>query len=229
MRTLLFILIGTFSVAAQSTMSISSLREAEKTAMNGDFGSALSRLNTILKQAQLEQASPGFISRVQYDIGACEFRLELTTQAIGHLEDAIRLANGHYPKAFYALGMAEARLQNWPKARTAFLTTLRSDKANGEAWFDLGVAYLGENNMENAEAAFRNAIKYGTCDASVGHNNIGVIRAMKGEIETAVAEFEKALKISNGDLAEARQNLKFCRTLSEATAFLTTLEFSQRK
>ncbi len=228
MRTFLFILIGVFSVAAQSPATVTSLKDAEQLARNGEFEPALKGLTITLQNAQLEQAGTGFISHVQYDIGACEFRLELTGQAIGHLEDAIRSTNGYYPKAFYALGMAHARLQNWPQARTAFLTTLKADKTNGEAWFDLGVAYLGENHMENAETAFRNAIKFGTRDASVGHNNVGVIRALNGEMSSAVREFETALKLSNGDLAEARQNLNFCRTLSERTALVAKLEFGKR-
>lgn len=228
MRTFLFILISVFAVAAQSPATMTSLKNAEQQAQNGEFEPALEGLTITLRKAQLEQAGLGFISRVQYDIGACEFRLELTKQAIGHLEDAIQTAKGYYPKAFYALGMAEARLQNWPQARTAFLITLKSDKTNGEAWFDLGVAYLGENDMENAETAFRNAIKFGTRDASVGHNNVGVIRALSGEMNAAVKEFETAITLSNGDLAEARQNLNFCRTLSKRNALVAKLEFGKR-
>jgi len=228
MRTFLFILISVFSVAAQSPATVTSLKDAEQLARNGEFEAALKELTITLQKAQLDQAESLFISRVKYDIGACEFRLDLTQRAIGHLEDAIRSANGYYPKAFYALGMAEASLKNWPRARTAFLTTLKADKTNGEAWFDIGVAYLGENDLEKAETAFRNAIKYGTRDAGVGHNNIGVIRALNGEMNAAVREFETALTLSNGDLAEARQNLNFCRTLSERTALVAKLEFGKR-
>ena len=75
---------------------------------------------------------------------------------IGHLEDAIRSTNGYYPKAFYALGMAHARLQNWPQARTAFLTTLKADKTNGEAWFAglLAIVFAGDTTAYFAGRLF---------------------------------------------------------------------------
>ena len=229
MQTLIFILICAISIAAQTPSTVASLNEAEKNARSNDFETAVKALKATLRKAELENADSKFISRVQYDIGACEFRLDRPETAIAHLKDAIRSAKGYYPKAFYALGMASAKMKNWPDARKAFLTALKSNQSDGEIWFDLAIAYLGENDLTKAECAFRNSIRFGTRDASVSHNNIGVIRAFAGEMKDAVEYFETALTLSNGKLIEAERNLRFCRSFAAARpALVAKLEFSSR-
>ena len=91
------------------------------------------------------------------------------------------------------------------------------------------MAYLGGGDTVNAETAFRSAISFGTRDASLSHNNIGVIHALNGEMAAAVKEFEMALDLSHGALVEARANINFCspRTANRP-ALVAKLEYGRR-
>ncbi len=109
--------------------------------------------------------------------------------------------------------MTESALENWPAARQAFLNALEIDPTDGEAWFDLAFVYLAERDYDNVAKAFRKAIENKSVDSALGHNNIGVIMAMKNDLAAAEKEFEAALMRSGGRLIEARKNLEFCRAL----------------
>ena len=124
--------------------------------------------------------------------------------------------------------MAQTDLRNWRAAETAFLAAARLDADNGETWFDLGFVYLAEKNYEAARGAFARAVAHKSVDASLAHNNLGVIHALNGDVEKAVAEFETAVRESGGKLRVAGQNLRFCRALGQSgdRELLAKLEFS---
>ncbi len=216
MRTLSFIFVLVFAVgiSAQSTLVRQPFRTGTKFAKAGKFEKALSSYLAAVEAAKSETVSDEFLAKLHYNIGVCEYRLDRAGKAVKELEQAVELTTGLYPRAFYALGMAESARKNWPKARLAFLKAVRSNKTDGEAWFDLAFAYLGENDLANAEAAFRNAVAYKSIDAPLGHNNIGVMLALRGETAAAIKEFETALRSTDGKLAEAKSNLEYCRAHS---------------
>jgi Flp pilus assembly protein TadD len=166
---------------------------------------------------------------VHFNLCVCHYRLGRNAKAVSELRTAIALKRGDYPRALYALGMARLAQQNWREARLAFLAVVSARQADGEAWFDLAFAYLGERDLGGAETAFRNAVLYGTVDADLVHNNIGVILALRGDLSTAVKEFETALTLSGGRLAEAKTNLEVCRRLGRSARLVAQLEFGNRQ
>ena len=214
MRTLTFIFVLALfgGVSAQSDLVRRPFAEGTKLARSGEFERALISYRSALKAADNERLKNELLAKLHYNIGVCEYRLGRPEQAVKELQLALNLASKAYPTASYALGMAESARENWPAARLAFLEAVRTSKSNGEAWFDLAFAYLGEKDTANAEAAFRNAITYKSIDSAVSHNNIGVLLAMRNDLTAAEKEFETALKSSGGRLSEARTNLEYCRS-----------------
>ncbi len=216
MRTLLFVFTLIFAVnaMAQSPMLSRSFNEGTTFAKAGEFEKAGKSYRTALMIALDEEMPMHYVAKVHFNLGVCNYRLGSGAEAVAELNKAIKLFRGKYPRAYYALGMAESERKNWPNARRAFLEALKLNDADGEAWFDLAVVYLAEQDFENARLAFHHSIENKSIDSALGHNNIGVIMAMKSDFEVAEKEFETALTGSGGRLVEARKNLELCRALS---------------
>ena len=222
----------TISVLSASAQSFTTQRMFEKAvsmAGDGKFETALSVFKDSLALAKIDDADSNFQAKIHFNIGVCLYRLKQNEKAVGELEEAIRLAKRDYEKAFYALGMAQAELKNWPKAEEAFRGALRLNERNGEVWFDLAFVYLAQKDYEAARAAFQKSVRYKSVAAPVGHNNLGVIFALSGDLEAAVREFETALKTSNGKFTTAERNLQFCKSLGQNfnRDLLAILEFSK--
>ncbi|MFT3743369.1 MAG: tetratricopeptide repeat protein [Pyrinomonadaceae bacterium] len=214
MRTLsfIFVLIFAASISAQSVAVKQAFGEGTRLAKNGEFEKALASYRTALAASKDDAIDLKFLARLHYNLGVCEYRLGRAEKAIDELRIAIESKGGEYPEAFYALGMAETERENWAKAREAFIGALKTNERNGEAWFDLAFAYLGEKDLERAETAFRNAIANKSIDTPLSHNNVGVILAIRGDIDAAKTEFKAAVRTSGGRLKMAEDNLKFCET-----------------
>jgi len=212
MRTLsvIFLLVFAISVSAQPSVT-RSFDEGARLASIREFENALSSYRAALNDAERVRPNNDFLARLHYNLGVCEYQLNHLERAIDEFHLALELKGGNYSRAFYALGMAESARENWRAARLAFLESLRLDKKNGEAWYDLAFVYFQEGDLANAEAAFRNSIVHKSIDAAWSHNNIGVLLALRGDFSSAEAEFETALKLSGGRLVEARNNLEYCR------------------
>lgn len=109
--------------------------------------------------------------------------------------------------------MAETANKRWPEARRAFTAAIKLNETDGEAWFDLAFVYIAEKDFANAETAFRKAIRYESVDSASSRNNLGVLLAIKGELDAAEREFETVLMETGGLLIEAKTNLEYCRTI----------------
>jgi len=214
MRILSFIFTLAFAigVSAQSLSVTKPFHEGTKFANSGDFERALSRYHAAFDAARREVIDSDHLAKLHYNLGVCEFRLGHNEQAIAEFDQAIKLKKGDYAIASYALGMAESARENWGAARLAFLRAIRSNKQNGEAWFDLAFAYLGEGDLTGAEIAFQNSITYNSVDLALSHNNVGAILAVRGDLAAAEKEFEAAVRASGGKLTEAKRNLDYCRS-----------------
>ena len=206
----ILVLIFALSTAAQTPSVKMPFDEGTRLAQSGEFERALVSYQAALAASKNSPIEPRSLARLHYNLGVCEYRLGRADKAIVELETAIDLRGGEYSAASYALGMAESEHGNWAKARSAFLDALKTNDRNGEAWFDLAFAYLGENDPKNAEASFRNAIRLKSIDTPLSHNNVGVMLAMRGEIEAAKAEFKAAVRTSGGRLKIAENNLRSC-------------------
>ena len=205
----------TASVSAQSFGTRQTFEKGVSLANEGKFETALADFKKSLTLAEIDDADGDYRAKIHFNIGVCLYRLKQSKQAAGEFEEAIKLAKGDYEKAFYALGMARAELRNWQKAEEAFRGALRLNKQNGEAWFDLAFVYLAKNDYDAARAAFQKSVEYKSVAAPVGHNNLGVILALNGDLNAAVKEFETALKKSNGKFTVAERNLQFCKSLGQ--------------
>jgi tetratricopeptide (TPR) repeat protein len=217
------------SISAQSFTTQQMFEKAVSMANEGKFETALPVFKDALALAKIDDADAGFRAKVHFNIGVCFYRLKQSAKAAGEFEEAIKLAKGDYEKAFYALGMAQAELKNWPKAEAAFRGAIRLNKQNGEVWFDLAFVYLAQKDYESAKQAFQKSVEHKSVAAPIGHNNLGVILAINGDIEAAVREFETALKISNGKFTVAERNLQFCKSLGQNFSgdLMANLEFGR--
>ncbi|MET0752311.1 MAG: tetratricopeptide repeat protein, partial [Pyrinomonadaceae bacterium] len=184
-------------------------------AQSGKYETALVDFRKSLAFSRNEDAGNDFLARVHFNIGVSLYRLQRNEEAVAEYELAIKLSEKSYEKAFYALGMAQSELENWQAAEHAFLEAIRLNRRNGEAWFDLAFVYLARKNFDAAKQAFQKSIEYKSVDASIGHNNLGVIFALNGDLPSAVKEFETALKKSGGKLVEAERNLQLCKTVGQ--------------
>jgi Flp pilus assembly protein TadD len=70
---------------------------------------------------------------------------------------------------------------------------------------NLGLAYFNSGQLEQAEAAFQQAIARNSQDA-VAHNHLGILQRQKGEFARARESYERAIRI-NRDYALAHLNL----------------------
>ena len=212
--TLILVLIFSVSISAQSPSVLRLFNDGTGLAKVGSFAEASRSYRESLTAALDENVTFEFLARSHYNIGVCEYKLGHAPEAIREFEQAIDLRSGDYSQATYALGMVHLENQNWTDAEDAFLATIRLDKKNGEAWFDLGFAYLGQGDLEHAESAFRASIALKSVDAAWSHNNIGVLLALKGDVQAAEREFKSALKLSGGVMTKAKANLEYCRSVA---------------
>jgi Flp pilus assembly protein TadD len=229
-----FILAGSISlffftavVTAQDTVNLNTFERGTTLARAGNFESALAEFNVSLREAVVQNVSDRALAQIHFNIGVCRYRLRHLDAAVAELKIAVKLRRDHQ-KAYYALGMAEAERHNLPAAEAAFVAAIRIDGHDGEAWFDLGSVYLEQKRLDKAKTAFEAAARYKTVDLAVSHNNIGVIVALSGDMETARAKFELALKISGGRLETARNNLAFCRRSLPPASLVASLTFESR-
>ena len=222
--------VAVFSVSAQSFGTQQVFEKAVNSANEEKFETALADFRKSLTLAEIDDAGTDFRAKVRFNIGVCLYRLKQSEKAVGEFEEAVRLARGDYEKAFYALGMAQAELKNWRAAEEAFRGAIKLNKQNGEAWFDLAFIYLAQKDYDSAKAAFQKSVEYKSIAAPVGHNNLGVIFAINGDIDGAMKEFETALKKSNGKFTVAERNLQFCKSLGRnfSRDLVAQLEFSNK-
>ncbi len=206
-----FLFIFGLNVAAQSPIVNKLFSEGTRQANAGRFDDALKSYKTALFTSENEYLGAGYRARLHYNIGVCYFRTDRFDVAANHFKSAI-LLKSDYALAHYALGMAKVRKRNWKDASQAFEQLLRMDPKNGEAWFDLAFARLAVGDVASAELAFVRSIEFGSMDANLSHNNLGVILAIKGDLAAAEDQFATALTMSGDRLPEAKRNLEFCRS-----------------
>ena len=217
------------SVSAQSLKTRQTFEKGMNLAKAGKYETALGDFKKSLRLAESDDTDNKFRAKIHFNIGVCLYQLKQNTEAVAEFEQAIELGKNDYEKAFYALGMAQAELKNWQSAEQAFRGAIGLNKRNGEAWFDLAFVYLAQNDLDAARNAFQRSVELKSVATSIGHNNLGVLLAMTGDINSAVKEFETALKQSNGKFAVAERNLQFCRSLGQnfKQELMAKLEFGK--
>ncbi|MEP6900790.1 MAG: tetratricopeptide repeat protein [Actinomycetota bacterium] len=217
-----------FSVSAQ-TGAQAAFEKGMNSAQSGKYETALAEFQTSLAFAESDHTKNEFLAKIHFNIGVCLYQLKQNKQAVPEFEQAVKLNGGDYEKAFYALGMTQAELKNWQAAEQAFRGAIGLNRRSGEAWFDLAFVYLAQNDFDSARNAFQKSVQYKSVASPVSHNNLGVISAINGDLTSAVKEFEKALKESNGKFTVAERNLQFCKSLGQNLSgdLVAKLEFKK--
>ncbi len=229
MFTIIFNLFAFFVTdPAQTLMTNQFFNEGTKAARNAQYEKAIESYQKALIYVKNQETNDNFLVKIHSNIGVCLYQLKRYEAAVPEFTKAINMSNRKYQKAFYALGMTQTELRNWREAISAFRGAVKLKEDDGEAWFDLASVLLIENDLAEAEIAFRKSIKYKSTASPYARNNIGVILALNGDIPTAEIQFKAALIESNGDMVEARNNLQFCRSykLSTDKKLVGNLEFS---
>jgi len=227
--SIIFLVSLAVSVSAQTPLIKQSFDKGVRLAQAGQYEEAIGNYRQTILLAEAEKPGDELLARVHFNIGVCLFHLKQTAAAAEEFTEAIKLSRRNYQKAFYALGMAEAELKNWRVAETAFRKAVSLKKSDGEAWFDLALVYLQKEDLDAAEKAFRNAVKYKSVNSADARNNLGVIYALKGDFPFAEREFNAALIESAGKSVEARNNLQFCKSYKQnfSKDLLAKFQFSQ--
>jgi tetratricopeptide (TPR) repeat protein len=224
MRVLLFvfILLAANSVINAQTPGSNTFEAANVDARAGRYTEALEKYRAVLRDAltdpltgvltaETDTATRAMLARVHFNIGVCLYQTGRPQEAVAEYEKAAELSGGKYQKVFYAMGMAEVALGRAKEAKAAFYRALELNKNDGEAWFDLGLVLLAQEDekyYDDAVKAFESAVKNGSVNTVDAINNIGVIAALKGDLVTAEKKFQEALQ--KGASAEAAGNLKIC-------------------
>ncbi len=209
MAFFLFVVTLTMASAQSPTVKIS-YDNGIVLAHERNYESALGEFKNALALSQGKSVSNDIMARIHFNAGVCLFQLHRHAEAAAAFEQAVRYKPG-YEKAYYALGMTGTEMRDWNAAGSAFFRAIRINGKNGETWFDLAFVYLAQNNLAAAREAFERSTKYKSIDSAIGHNNVGVILAMNGDLAKAEVEFKRAILESGGKLDEARNNLDFCR------------------
>src|SRR5687767_7211813 len=215
MRITVFLIIFLSAVTAfgQSPQTVKLFHNGILASRSGEHEKALKDFEQSLIVATNEGAGNEFLSKIHYKLGVSRFHLDLLTVAAVNFETAIKLAGGGYEKASYSLGLTRSELGDFVRAERAFLDTIAANKRNGEAWFDLAFVYLHQKDYKLAQTAFTNALRFGTIDPATGHNNLGVLLAINGDMPGAERHFRSAIAL--GSLNEAVLNLEKCRKVGE--------------
>ena len=227
--SIIFSVVLAMSVSAQTPSVKMAFDEGTQKAQTGNYENAIEDYQKAVLLSQNGKTDDAFLARIHFNLGVCLFHLQRNAEAIEELTEAIKVSQGKYQKAFYALGMAHGAMKNWQTAETAFRQAVRLKRDDGEAWFDLALVLLEEKDFSAAETAFQNAVKYKSIGSADAHNNLGVIYALKDDFSAAEKEFKTALMKSDGKLIKARNNLQFCKLNKQNfnRNLLAKLEFSQ--
>ncbi len=141
---------------------------------------------------------------VQNNLGAVLGRKGLLDEAVGHLQEAVRLspedagAHCNLGDAFTSKGLLDEAIGQYQQA-------IRLKPDDVVTRYNLGNALAGKGRIDEAIAQYREAIKLnpGYADA---HNRLGTMLGVKDRLPEAVEQFQEAIKLKP-DFDEARCGL----------------------
>lgn len=209
---ILTLILGT-AINGQTPQTRLAFNNAMVAVKSGNYIDGLTGFRKALMHAEFSETSDDFLSKVHFNIGVCLYQLDRAGESIPEYHKAIHLSGNKYERAYYSLGMAELAGGNWTNAEDAFVNALRLNEKNGEAWFDLAFVYIAKKDYDSAAAAFDNSIRFSTVDAAISHNNLGVLAALKGELNAAEKEFVLAMDSAKGNFPTALSNLEICKAM----------------
>lgn len=196
-------------VNAQSTSALEFFNKGVEASKKGDNEAALAHFNAAHAAIERDGAADRFFATVHYDLGATLYKLRRPSEAVVHLDRALRFSKQMHPHAHFVMGILQFDLGNLKAARAAFRSSIALSQDDAEAWYHLGYVELAANETEAAKKAFAKAAKLGAVGAAASRNNLGVLLALDGTLADAADEFEKAAMDDPTGIALA--NLEKCR------------------
>lgn len=146
---------------AQSTESLQVFETAVADSRRGDHIDALEGFKRTLSIIEREAATESFSAKVHFNIGVTLYQLRMLSGSAVHLEKALAYSKRRHAKAHYVLGLVRLEANDIDKAEESLKSAVVLDSRNGDAWYDLGRAYIALNEAEKARRAFAKAAKNG--------------------------------------------------------------------
>jgi tetratricopeptide (TPR) repeat protein len=131
-----------------------------------------------------------------------------TDEAIGHLQEALRLDPDH-AQAHSNLGVALARRNRLEEAIAHHREALRLDPSQKQAYSNLGNALLQQGRTREAIEQFEKGLSLDPADPQARTNLAGAF-VREGRIDEAIAAYEQVLR-TTPDFEPARRNLEIVR------------------
>lgn len=106
------------------------------------------------------------------------------------------------------------RAEKYDKAQAEYMKAMEADKNNPQAVYNLGCAYMLQQNDSAAVANFNKATKMETDKhrRSMAYHNIGVIFQNRTKYDEAIEAYKESLRLNPTD-NETRYNLALCQKL----------------
>lgn len=139
-------------------------------------------------------------------LGIAYQALDRLDEAIEHFRDAL----AHDPKSVEAhnnLGAALQQQGRTEEAIAALQDALQLDPDRIGSWMNLVEVYLSRGDLDSAVEAGRRMVELAKGDdGPVAHNKLGLVMQARGDLETALSCFRKAVELGP-DFAEAHNNV----------------------
>lgn len=105
---------------------------------------------------------------------------------------------------------------DWAKAEQHYRKALEINPKNTRAMFDLGDAFLAQENHEEAMKYFEKVVKaeQNKTVKALAHHNVGYIHQKKKEYDAAIEAYKDALRNNPHD-EDTRYNLALCQKLKQ--------------
>jgi tetratricopeptide (TPR) repeat protein len=158
------------------------------------------------------------IQRGQYDdtlqLGIAQYQLGNFTEAKQFLTQAAALnpdsqeAKKYLSQAVYREGVTALQNEDYSGAIQHFTQYLSNSPEDGRAWFNLGLSQLFSDQLEQAEASFRNSIRY-LSDHWESYERLGYLYERSGDYTQSLTSYEKAYELNpNARVSESVDRVK---------------------
>ena len=122
---------------------------------------------------------------------------------IGHLQDAVDI-NPLFPHAWFRLGVAAMRTEQWRTAKNAFIQVTAQEPSQGDAWANLSAVYDKMGDQEAALRAVEQAAKHTRYSWKVWENYLTLSLKQK-EWSMAIQAMEQLIDLKVGIGARSKK------------------------
>ena len=161
-----------------------------------------------MKFGQFEEAQKEYLLLIKlephnyeylYSIGKIFYDRGMREQALAYLERVQKITHNHAP-SFFLLGMIYYDMNHPTEALNAFMNCLKLEPKNSESHFYVGMILKAMGNFGKAITEFDESEK--AKESLLKVKSIfqkGLCKLEMGDVENAIADFERSLKYSTDD------------------------------